>query len=272
MDIHNKINEVDYLLTIIITIIIITALLLPIKVVILDDVIDFLKGDKVTDLLLAFFASISLCYTYIQFKEYRKREQAEVLGQYNERYSRDEHINNVVDYIIRFMNNEYIIHTPTTHDAEMFMRFFEEMQIQIESNRLKREPVFELFAYYAMVFDSNERIRINLGIKDYDTDDWLWSKFKVFVSDMMIHHLKDIRWKPKCDNANIKSLIFDRAGDDNKSPQSNLIIIREFSYGKGIITAQEKKYAYVFSGTTVSDELHCIDSNQKYEGQRIDKE
>ena len=272
MDSPNKINTFDPILAIILALLFITGLMLPIKVVILEDVCDFLKGDKFTDLLMALFAAITLFYTYMQYKDYRKREKSEVLGQYNERYSRDEHVNKVVDYIIRHMEGEYIIKKPTTHDAEMFMRFFEEMQIQIDNDRLDENQVFDLFAYYAMVFDADERLRNNLGIEDYDKDKWVWSIFKTFASNMIIRHLKDIRWEPIDKNTNNKSLYFYKAAANSESKSAHQDEIYNFSYEKGIITVEGKeKYLYVFSGSNKPDELHCISGNMKYIGIRIDR-
>ena len=169
------------------------------------------------------------------------------------------------------MEGEYIINKPSTHDAEMFMRFFEEMQIQIDKNRLEKEQVFDLFAYYAMVFDANKRIRENLGIKDYDKDEWLWSKFKKFATNMMIHyHLKNYKWRPKPEEDKECNSIVDGKNKDNKidslffGKTANVVIkkdkdirrIKNYTYKQGVIKSFGDNYTYVFSGSNQPDVLH----------------
>ena len=124
---------------------------------------------KVTDCLTVMVTAMTILATIHEYQSHRERIKTEVLGQYNERYSRDEHVNKVVNYIIRHMDGKVTYCLPSTHDAEMFMRFFEEMQIQIDQERLVEKQVYDLFAYYAIAFDINSEIRNNLGIIDYET-------------------------------------------------------------------------------------------------------
>ena len=42
----------------------------------------------------------------------------------------------------------------------MFMRFFEELGLQIECGRLKQEDVKDLFLYYAKKLDENTDLRL----------------------------------------------------------------------------------------------------------------
>ena len=176
-------NEMELMKVIIIVLVVVTLLLFPIKIVILNDVFDYLKGDKLTDWLLTIFTAITVWYTYSQYRGYRKRIKAEVLGQYNERYSRDEHLNKVVDYIIHYIDNNVVNPLPSVHDAEMFMRFFEEMEIQIKENRMDEQQVKQLFSFYAIKLGEDECIRKELGIVDYDNSD-NWEGFKSFVERM----------------------------------------------------------------------------------------
>ncbi len=221
---------------------------------------------KITDYFTVILACLTIISTLSEYKRHQERIKAEVLGQYNERYSRDEHINKVVDFIIRFMDDEVPYVKPSVHNAEMFMRFYEEIQIQIEKGRLEEKQVFDLFAYYAMVFDANERLRVILGINDYDKNEWVWSLFKTFVRRMMIsHYIKEFIWEPTYNNAHNNSLLFDRNASHGKNKE-DIDIITKFSYSEGHITYENKDFLYVFKGSGEPDELHSLNDNIIYQG------
>ena len=57
----------------------------------------------------------------------------------------------------------------------MFMRFFEELQLQIRCNRIEEKAVYDLFVYYANKLDDSIELRDFLGVTDYDEN---WDGFK----------------------------------------------------------------------------------------------
>ena len=199
----------DYLKFIVVYLLSLAITLLMIKGVLLMDIFDV--DEQPTDIVLALLAAITLFFTFREYRYHRRREIADVLGQYNERYSRDEHINRVVDYIIRRMNNDTIIEKPSTHDAEMFMRFFEEMEIQISENRLNPKQVCDLFSYYAIIFGDDESLRNSLGVTDFDNSD-NWKNFKVFVKKMKMTRKNEINLAQSYNFIPIHSLYKDVIG------------------------------------------------------------
>lgn len=68
---------------------------------------------------------------------------------------------------------------PDGHDVEMFMRFFEELDMLIESKQMDKNKVYYMFAYYLLVFDSH---RSEFNITDYDSG--CWKHFKNIVIEM----------------------------------------------------------------------------------------
>jgi hypothetical protein len=50
------------------------------------------------------------------------------------------------------------------------MRFFEELELQIQYGRLNEKDVLDLFVYYAKIIDENEELRKHLGVTDYETN------------------------------------------------------------------------------------------------------
>lgn len=173
----------DYLKFIVVYILSLAILFLFVKGFLYLDIFEI--KEQPSDLILALLATITLGCTLWEYHYYRRREKAEVLGQYNERYSKDEHVNKVVDYIIRYMDGKDITCVPSTHDAEMFMRFFEEMQIQIKQGRLDEKQVYDLFAFYAIILGEEEAFRTSLGISksEYDKSS-NWNHFKSFIKRM----------------------------------------------------------------------------------------
>ena len=142
------------------------------------------EKEKPTDIILAILAITTLFCTFMEYSHHRKREKADVLGQYNERYSRDEHVNSVVNYLACYKDNMIPKDRPCLHDVEMFMRFFEEMEIQIKEDRLDEKYVYDLFSYYAIELGGNEKLRLLLGVEsdDYQSN---WKNYICFVDRMV---------------------------------------------------------------------------------------
>ena len=69
---------------------------------------------------------------------------------------------------------------PTIYEKEMFMRFFEELQLQIENDRIGEGKVEDFFAYYAvaaaMCHDFVDGTELN-GEKSPE----VWARYKDFV-------------------------------------------------------------------------------------------
>ncbi len=192
----NYCKQYDYLKLIVSVIIIALALLAAVYffVTILAWDCDFKlsKCEKLSDVIMAFLAFVTFVSTCFGYYYHRKRDRAEVLSQYNERYSRDEHISKVVPFLIAdIMGTKATI--PSVHDVEMFMRFFEEMELQIEKHRLDADSVYELFSYYALYFDSKPCLIEMFSIDDYNSND-NWKLFHNFVNRMAKIHFKDSNW------------------------------------------------------------------------------
>ena len=129
--------------------------------------------------VIAICAFIITCLEYFSHKDSNK---AKVFSEYNQRYSTDPNIVNVVKYLNSYnpaeAQNQPQHALPSNYEVEMFMRFIEELDLQIEYNRLKEEDVFDLFIYYAKVIGGDERLRNLLGVTDYPEN---WKRFENIV-------------------------------------------------------------------------------------------
>lgn len=159
-------------------------------------------------------AWIALIYTMIEYHSHKEREQATTLAKYNERYATDPNIQKVVNYLLWKIDNEQFATTPintldyggsseedikpTKNQIELFMRFFEELEVSIEAGRLDRDVANNLFAYYAKVLakkvgdKSPKDVALNgyeykeILPTDYDNKGNPWQYFKEFVKQIDI--------------------------------------------------------------------------------------
>lgn len=124
----------------------------------------------------------------IKFTHEATRNQ--MLAEYNQRYSQNISIQKVVKAL---MSNEF--NDVEAYDAEIFMRFFEELQLLIKSdNKMKKEIACYMFSYYAIeAYKSNKFKDIlngeNKGEQNKQPDNQEigsndWKLFRDFVSDM----------------------------------------------------------------------------------------
>lgn len=152
---------------------------------------------------------IALCAFILAYREYnlhKIQQKIDVLSKLNERYSTDENIQDVIKWMLSVAEtdeNGEIIGVKKhekdveTHKKEMFMRFFEELYLHIQADRVNEEDAYNLFAYYAIKYDEIPGFREN--IKDYKSLEELktakkdkekdknrdnWISFREFVEEM----------------------------------------------------------------------------------------
>ena len=153
---------------------------------------------------------VALCgglYAVCQYNNHLKEEKRKMLCEYNKRYSSDKNIEKVVEWMLLIARTDddtgEIIGVkqnikcipPSIYTKEMFMRFFEEINLRIEKGDMNADEVYKLFAYYAMKFDEYPGFR--LDIKDYKKESELegnsedvnknkdyWVDFRSFIEKM----------------------------------------------------------------------------------------
>lgn len=133
---------------------------------------------------------IALMYTELEYKNHVKQTKISVLSKYNERYCNSPEIARVIKYIMKCLDyndgechiNPEKIRTYQEmceeHDKEVFMRFFEEIQISIDNALLDTRYVKKMFAFYA---EKAGEMRTEF-VDDYEKD--YWYDFRRFVENM----------------------------------------------------------------------------------------
>ena len=127
------------------------------------------------DLLTAIIAIFALIITLSEYLSAKDAKQAQVFSEYNKRYSEDANIIKVVKYLNFHdkggkINNPVPV-KPSNYEVEMFMRFFEELELQIQYNRLCEKDVIDLFIYYADLLYNDVELRSDLGVTDLENWD-----------------------------------------------------------------------------------------------------
>ncbi len=138
----------------------------------------FKDKDGITTIGSVLVAIISASVAY---STYGTGIKMKTLSSYNERFCKDECIKNVTEKLAnkisdRETSNDYDHSSDAvdlTYDEEIFYRFFEELELNIEKGILKRKDVYNLFAYYALEGINNHR----LYPKDYPENWRLLEKF-----------------------------------------------------------------------------------------------
>ena len=136
-------------------------------------------------------AGYSAWYAQKEYNKHMEEERTKLLCDYNHRYSTDKYIEYVIEWMLSIaiigndgsiigVNRDIKNIPPSIHQKEMFLRFFEELYLQIKKDKLDKQEVFNLFGYYALIFDKYEEFR--LDITDYEKNEW--SDFRSFIELM----------------------------------------------------------------------------------------
>ncbi len=143
--------------------------------------IPFLKDIMTSDLgtlMSGICTAIVAFYAIIEFEQHLRDKKTELLCSYNERYSTDKNIEKVVKLIL---GEDTADAKAGVFEKEIFMRFFEELNIQIEHGKLDECEVKNLFSYYALEFHNNDDL--HKDITDYGSKD-VWGDFHKFIERM----------------------------------------------------------------------------------------
>ena len=110
--------------------------------------------DTACNIFLSVCTFISVIYVYIQYKSYKKKEEYELFSDLNKRYQDNDDIQTVIKYL---RDNEYEDVQPTVYQLEIFLRFFEELGMYMQSNSIDTLNVEKFFLYYLEKLYTSER-------------------------------------------------------------------------------------------------------------------
>lgn len=142
---------------------------------------------------------------------FRRRRQAMygVLSEYNHRYANDKNIEAVSKYLIGYLEGKEDSRPPSIYEKEMFLRFFEELQYQIDKGRIKKECVENFFVYYAVAAAMVPEFVQGMELENDNYDIWKYYRKLVitFRDSMETSIAKDYASHHKGDTTELHILI-----------------------------------------------------------------
>lgn len=138
-------------------------------------------------LLISLFA---LIYAKKEYEYHKKCERTTLLCTYLDRYANTETIRKVICYILdtAVLDEKGNIvgmdpdkpsdSVPMLREKELFMHFFEEIQLQINNGMIDKNDAFDLMGYYCGIFHRVEGY--HRDITDYD-DERYWKYYLQFA-------------------------------------------------------------------------------------------
>ena len=135
---------------------------------------------NLTELIAAGVAFLAVILSWYQYKLYKARERSKVFSSLNVRYLENEDVQAVVKYLSKTSPTTEI---PDDYRTELFLRFFEEVGVYLESESLEPKPVEQLFGYYLYEIFTSEKGKELLKACDYHDSQWEYLvKFKKYMS------------------------------------------------------------------------------------------
>ena len=111
-------------------------------------------------------AVIALCYTKREYDEAKDTARHKLFSQLDRRYERNDNIQTVVKYL---REKEPIGAEPDMYQLEVFLRFFEELGLYMETNSLNPDEVNRFFGFYLHQLyrtDTGKKLLAKLGGED----------------------------------------------------------------------------------------------------------
>ena len=117
-------------------------------------------------IITALVAILVAAFEYRQLKEKRK---SELFSEFNKRYLSDEkNVQPVIRYISRLYPDAPV---PKGYQIELFLRYFEELDVYLKKKVLDEETTYHLFAYYCLEIFKPEFISLLEGI-NFQEEEW----------------------------------------------------------------------------------------------------
>lgn len=90
-------------------------------------------------------AVITVVLSYIELQHYKRKESNKLLSQLNKRYLMNDDMQAVVKYLRDIDPTD---EEPSAYQVELFLRFFEELNVYLRHGNLKPDDVITFFNFY----------------------------------------------------------------------------------------------------------------------------
>lgn len=173
---------------------IVMYLILRTKVIICNTCVNDVSKNSIHltayELISSSLALFTILISFLEYQNHKKKRGLELLSEYNKKYCENETFKSIIIDLIKFdekIKTKESFKLGTSDDdltilyeRELFMRFFEELQFQIENGNLDKKQTKELFSWYAKTVSE---IGDNF-VSDYNQkENNPWLTFKRFVKE-----------------------------------------------------------------------------------------
>lgn len=126
----------------------------------------------------AIVAIFSIYAGFQKYKENQKSKRIQYLLDFGKRYKEDSDIMSVANILAELEDNPNTdCSNITVYEVEMYMRFFEELELLIENTAVEESDAIYLFGHYTKVLENYHDRWPTLGYEEE-----YWSKFRRFVN------------------------------------------------------------------------------------------
>jgi hypothetical protein len=128
--------------------------------------LDITNLSTIADCILAVMAIIAGIVSLIEYSSHKKKENNKLFSQLNKRYEKNRNIQTVVRYL---RDKEASDKEPCLYQLEIFLRFFEELGLYMETKSINKARVNNFFGYYLRQLYKTKRGRFliyKLGKKE----------------------------------------------------------------------------------------------------------
>lgn len=118
---------------------------------------------------LLIVAVIAVVVSIIQLKNHNNKENNKLLSQLNNRYLGSKEVQTVVMYLRDYESSNIV---PKAYEIELFLRFFEELGLYLNTKSIKKKDVKVFFDYYFEKFEKCPKGEILKEKIVHEDKDW----------------------------------------------------------------------------------------------------
>lgn len=125
--------------------------------------------ENICDCVMVVTTIVALIISYIQYRLHKQKERSILFTNLNQRYLENADIQTVVRYLSK---TDPAQKKPDDYQTELFLRFFEELDVYIRSKALRPKVIEQLFGYYLRELFISDRGKDLLKICGYQKSEW----------------------------------------------------------------------------------------------------
>ena len=124
---------------------------------------------NICNCLMVLTTIVALIISFIQYRLHKEKVRSMIFTKLNKRYLENSDIQTVVKYLSKTGPSQK---KPDDYQTELFLRFFEELDVYIQSKALNPKIVEQLFGYYLRELFISNKGKDLLKICDYQKNEW----------------------------------------------------------------------------------------------------